>query len=575
MPETLEIKDKDKDKDIDTREEIAELLERGDLDGAVENIKALLRQIPDDSEMLNALGSVYAQKGDYAGAETAFNEALEKSPEYFDACYNLGLVHSRQNRKTEAIEDFLRVLKINPDDSAANNDLGVLYHQQGKSHLAKGHFIKALEANPRHKSALLNLFEICWDKDAYTEGLAWIEKFLAATSDGDSSVEAAGGDDSSVADDKSVYVGVIDRPEHRYAEIKSEKPSAGKLTIKNKSATGGSELFLKHVLPELREKKTGLNIAVIADFNIAGQLSLLFKMINRYTVHKARMIVLQGDYLSYDKDLILSENRPGDLDEVKNILKEADFFHFGRFPKEYGDLDWNKYLRPDNTIIQYCVSVQRSNADQIYEWHRKNNITGLSAWDYTMLEKSPFFYHVNIMCDFSRVKPCSPPDDIIRICHPSTNREIKKTNLFISVMESLKKKYPVELKLIEGVSNDESLDIKSRCHMTFDQISVGIYGLSAIESMAAGHAVLGGISNFASGYHPDNPMVYVTEQNLKDRIEYLLKNKSEIAKIGNAGKVWVRTHHDPMKIMRQYLWLYDFVVNGHNFVDDPNKYLIL
>ena len=560
MPQTAETTD------IGAREEIAALIEKGELDTAAENIKTLLEIQPDDPEMLNALGSVYAQKGDYLKSEKTLTKVIEMTPEYADAHYNLGLVHSRQNRKTEAIEDFLRVLKINPLDSAANNDLGVLYYQQGKSHLAKGHFIKALETNPMHKSALLNLFEICWDDGSYGEGLGWIEKFLSATSPEDNSRTESNREERP-------YASTIIRPDHRYAAETGEK--TGSLTLKSKSKARNSELFLKHVPAELRDKKSGLNLAVIADFNIAGQLSMLFKMINRYTIHKARMIILQDDYLSYDRDLVLSENIPGALDETLEILDQADFFHFGRFPKEYEGLNWNKYIRPNNTMIQYYGSELRNNAAQIYPWHQKNNVLGLSAWDYTMLEKSPLFYHVNIMCDLSRVKPCSPPDDVIRICHPSTNREIKKTDMFLTVMESLKRKYPVEVELIEGVSNDECLDIKSRCQMTFDQISVGIYGLSAIESMAAGHAVLGGISNFAASYHPDNPMVYVTEQNLKDRIEYLLKNKSEITRIGNAGKVWARTHHDPMKIIRQYLWLYDFVINGHNFIDDPNKYLLL
>jgi hypothetical protein len=153
-----------------------------------------------------------------------------------------------------------------------------------------------------------------------------------------------------------------------------------------------------------------------------------------------------------------------------------------------------------------------------------------------MIKDAPLFYHVNIMCDTERVKPCNPPSEVVRICHPPTNRAFKKTDMFLEIMDELKEKYPVELELIEGKSNEECLELKSRCHITYDQISVGIYGLSAMESMAAGHAVLCGISNFAASYFPDNPIVYVHENNLKDKIEFLLQNKAEIAKAGNAGK---------------------------------------
>jgi hypothetical protein len=247
----------------------------------------------------------------------------------------------------------------------------------------------------------------------------------------------------------------------------------------------------------------------------------------------------------------------------------------GRFPKPIEGVKWEEYLKPDNSLIQYYGSEIRANAIQLYRWHTQNRILGLSCWDYTMLENAPFFYHTNIMCDFSRIKQCSEPDDIIRICHPPTNRQFKKTDLFLSVVDRLKEKnYPFEVELIEHKTNEECLDIKSRCHITYDQISVGIYGLSAIESLAAGHAVLCGISNFASSYHPDNPVVYVTEENLYDRLEYLLKNKGEITRIGNAGKIWARTHHDPLKLIRQYVWIWDLVMNGHSIVDDRDKFLL-
>jgi hypothetical protein len=347
----------------------------------------------------------------------------------------------------------------------------------------------------------MNLFEICWDDGAYSEGLDWIEKFLKAASDSqqpqaDDNVASRASEATTV---EPPVVPVAGSP------LKTDTKTA--LTIKRRSSSSEDELFLKHVPEELRDKKSGKNIALVADFNIAGQLSLLFRMINRYTTHKARLIILQGDYLSYDKDLILSSGNQHEYEEAVRIIDSADFYHMGRFPKNFNDINWAGILRPDNCLVQYYGSEIRNNAEQIYRWHAENRIAGLSAWDYTMLQKAPLFYHINLMCDFSRIKQCSPPRDVIRICHPPTNRQFKKTDMLLDIYEKLKQKYPIELELIEGKSNDECLDIKSRCHITYDQVSVGIYGLSAIESMAAGHAVLCGISHFAASYHPDSPVV--------------------------------------------------------------------
>jgi len=567
MPEAIETKEKI----TISREELARLLENDDYPEAEEAIHTLLEQSPEDIELLNSLGSIYARRGDYFNAESTFRKVISIDPECGDAYYNLGLVHSRQSRKTEAVEDFLKAVEINPEDAAAHNDLGVLYHSQGKILLAKGHFIKALEANILYKRALMNLFEVCFDGDSYSEGLAWVESFLKATSVNGDLTETI------PAPDRDVITEVTN-PE--LSEVKTDivperKPSSGALKITKKSHSKADDIFLKHVPEELREKKTGKNIAIIADFNIAGQLSLLFRMINRYTIHKARLVIIQDDYLSYDRDLILSRDGEKGRQEAFDVIEHADFYHMGRFPKPVEGVNWEEYLKPDNSLIQYYGSEIRANAVQLYKWHTQNRILGLSCWDYTMLENAPFFYHTNIMCDFSRIKQCSEPTDIIRICHPPTNRQFKKTDLFLSVVDKLKKKnYPFEVELIERMTNEECLDIKSRCHMTYDQISVGIYGLSAIESMAAGHAVLCGISNFATSYHPDNPVVYVTEENLYERLEYLLENKGEITRIGNAGKIWARTHHDPMKLIRQYVWIWDLVMNGHRIVDERDEFLL-
>lgn len=566
MPETIE----KKETKLISRDELARLLENEDYSEAEDAIHAHLEQFPNDVVLMNSLGSIYAQRGDYFNAENTFRRIIGIDPDCGDAYYNLGLVHGRQSRKTEAVEDFLKAVEINPADAAAHNDLGVLYHSQGRMHLAKGHFIKALEADILYKRALLNLFEVCFDADSYSEGLAWVEKFLKAVSANDNSIDV----NPFPARDIDTGRTNIVRSE---VNIESEpKQSPGTLILSKKSHSKADDIFLKHVPEELREKKTGKNIAIVADFNIAGQLSMLFRMINRYTIHKARLVIIQDDYLSYDRDLILSRDGENGHKEAHDVIENADFYHMGGFPKYIEGISWEKYLKPENTLIQYYGSEIRANAAQLYKWHKENRILGLSCWDYAILENAPFFYHTNIMCDLSRVKQCSEPDDIIRICSPPTNRQFEKTDLFLSVVDRLKKKnYPFEVELMEHKTNEECQDIKSRCHMTYDQISVGIYGISAIESMAAGHAVLCGISNFATSYNPDNPIVYVTEENLYDRLEYLLKNKEEIIRIGKAGKIWARTHHDPMKLIRQYVWIYDLVMNGHRIVDNRDSYLLL
>ena len=307
-----------------------------------------------------------------------------------------------------------------------------------------------------------------------------------------------------------------------------------------------SKLFEKHVPEALRAKKFGLNIAIVGDLNIAGQLTTLFRLINEQTIHRARCIILQGDYLSYDSDIVLSANDASYWEEAHEIIKKADFLHIGRFPVRDKRLLLMEKIKADNCLIQYFGTQLRQNAHQIYNWHKDKNITGIGAWDYTMIQNAPFFYHINMMFDVTKVQPAPPAKGTLRIVHPTTNREVKKTELFLEAMKKLEKKYDVEGLVIEGKTNRECLELKNKAHMTFDQIGMGIYGVSAIESMAMGHVVFGGISNFAASVYPDNPIVWITQYNIEKKIEHFLCNPEAIAERGEKGPLWVKQHHDPI-----------------------------
>lgn len=542
--------------------EVNEYLKNANFEEALRLLQNQLEANPDDIEALHLVGTAYAKKGDYIKAEMFFKKELEIDLERGEAHFNLGLIHSEQNRLSEAIDDFENVIRLNPKDVQALNDLGVIYYSKGK--VDKGHdlFTKALQVNPTCKDAFLNLFELLWNEGKYNQALEYVYDFLKELLPSDSAKITP----PEVEEKKQPTL-----PGHlkKSLEIRRGAPAVIRLSESEKL-----DIFNQHIPEAIRDKKTGLNIAVVADFNIAGQLSQLFRLINEKTIHRARCIIIHDDYLLYDKDIVLSQNKQDDLQTAIKIIENADFFHIGRFPKKVGDLNLVDYLKPANTIVQYFGSELRQNAEKIYQWHKTNRITGLSAWDYTMLESSPFFYHINIMFDSSKVKPAAKPEGTIKIIHPTTNRHVKKTELFLKVIDHLQEKYDVEPVLIEGKTNQECLELKGQAHMTYDQISVGIYGLSAIESMAAGHVVFGGISNFAASYFPDNPIVWVTEDDIQEKIEYYLVNRVRIIEQGLAGKSWVELNHDPVKILRQHLYMYDFVVNGHRFLKYPDEQLL-
>jgi Tfp pilus assembly protein PilF len=540
----------------------AESFDNADFEKAKTILEKYLATSPDDIEAIHVLGTAYAKSGDLIQAEKYFEQELRLNPDLPEAHFNLGIIRTQQNRLSEAKANFEATVRLDPSDAQALNDLGTIYFSQGQFEKGEELFAAALRVNPTFKEAFLNLFEILWNNQQYNQALTHAALFLQTLAINNAPTPA-----SPTVDEPTKQTPAVEKESLTFTR---KAPALIRLSDNDKI-----ELFNEHVPANLRSKKTGMNIAVVADFNIAGQVTQLFRLINENTIHRARCIIVHEDYLSYDNDIILSRNKPNDFDTALKIIENADFYHIGRFPVPIGDLDITNYLRPNNAIVQYYGSEIRNNAGQIYNWHKTSMITGLSAWDYTMLKDAPLFYHINMMFDASRVKRAPKPNGTLKIVHPTTNRSIKKTELFIKTIERLQKdKCAIEPVLIEGKSNEECLQLKSQSHMTFDQISVGIYGVSAIESMAAGHVVFGGISNFAASYHPENPIVWVTEDNLGDKIKHFVDHRDEIAARSQAGIDWVKMHHNPETILKQHLYMYDFVRNGHRFLKNPNEQLM-
>jgi hypothetical protein len=335
-----------------------------------------------------------------------------------------------------------------------------------------------------------------------------------------------------------------------------------------------SNPYLKHISPEDVPQKTGMNICIHSDCNVAGRPTALMCLINKYSIHKARCIIARDDYLSYDKDILLSDENS--IAEAEEIVRQADFFHILRQPINFGGIDFWELINSKNSLIQYGGSMLRNNGSGLRHIHNVTGILPVVSSDWTLLSQMRGVYHINKMFDTGKVRERLIPryDDPVVISHCPTDRRIKSTDLFLEVMERISKDYDVEVILIEGVNNEECLSAREAAHIHFDQIKLGTYGMSAVEGMAMGQVVLCGMSNFALSMCPEIPIVNVTEETLESTIRHLLKHPGDIMEIGARGREWVKIHHDPATILKQYLYLYDMIVNGARNIGDRIELLL-
>lgn len=168
------------------------LIERGQYEQAVEQLKAATAILSTNAQAWNYLGLAYHQAGQANDAAEAYKKALALDQNLVEVHYNLGCLWLEQNRpdlaKAEltaytlhrgdkspeglvklgeaqlelrdfsaAERSFNQVRQIDAQNAEALNDMGVVQMQRNKSTEAAQFFNAALRARPGYAPAMLNL----------------------------------------------------------------------------------------------------------------------------------------------------------------------------------------------------------------------------------------------------------------------------------------------------------------------------------------------------------------------------------------------------------------------------------
>jgi len=103
------------------------------------------------------LGKVQAASGNYQLAVQAFDQALKFEPQDAQCWFDSGLALAMLNRSEDAIQHYRQAVKFAPDDWKAHFELGGLLGQEGKMPEAKAESETAVRLNPNFPVAHLNL----------------------------------------------------------------------------------------------------------------------------------------------------------------------------------------------------------------------------------------------------------------------------------------------------------------------------------------------------------------------------------------------------------------------------------
>jgi glycosyltransferase involved in cell wall biosynthesis len=152
-----------------------------------------------------------------------------------------------------------------------------------------------------------------------------------------------------------------------------------------------------------------------------------------------------------------------------------------------------------------------------------------------------------------------PPGDRARpvILHAPSSRRRKGTEHVLAACEGL----DADLLLVEGLHHAEALERYREADIVVDQLNSGWYGLLAIECMALGKPVVSYLREDAVSLTEEAlgtrvPIVPVTKETLRERLEPLVASAAERRRLGEASRAYVERAHDVERVADRLLDLY-------------------
>ena len=133
-----------------------------------------------------------------------------------------------------------------------------------------------------------------------------------------------------------------------------------------------------------------------------------------------------------------------------------------------------------------------------------------------------------------------PARDVAHIVHAPSARAIKKTDVILGALETLRAKgVPFTFELIENRPNSEVLAALTRADILIDQIgSAGGHGRLSLEGAASGCAVVG-CNNLCTPYPPGCPIIKGEALQLTEQLRILCENKELRIQLAVKGRTWM------------------------------------
>jgi tetratricopeptide (TPR) repeat protein len=153
------------------------LQEQGTIEAAIEQLKSIIREIPENADLKYYLGSVYEEVRNFSEAEHILLQAIEKDPDNARYYFRLGVVYDKQKKKNACIEAMRKAIELDPKDATALNYLGYTYADLGQNlDEAERLVLEALKYKPNDGYITDSLGWVYYQKGQYQKALQVLKK---------------------------------------------------------------------------------------------------------------------------------------------------------------------------------------------------------------------------------------------------------------------------------------------------------------------------------------------------------------------------------------------------------------
>lgn len=244
--------------------------------------------------------------------------------------------------------------------------------------------------------------------------------------------------------------------------------------------------------------------------------------------------------------------KTGNLDEYDIII--ADGGHdFTRFP--------DVLLSTQTPIIIFYYGSDLRTRGIIPEIQRKAKATFTFEYDHTLIfPAAEFLFYPYEPPQYSPIITYRAPQEgeKIRIGHAPTNRTAKGTDAILAALQQLESEYPIEIILIENMSHENALQLKSTCHLFIDQIGELGYGLNAVESLHMGIPTCVELLPDFEKFLEDKcggalPFYNIRRATLYEDVRAVLQNKNTWYQLSRQSIAWATTFHSVGAVTDRYI----------------------